>query len=231
MQRVLTSELMDDPALGADEHYHALAGLRRINSISRTARYTWRGLRAMATRHRLRSFRLLDVATGGGDVLCAIARLARRDGFAIQATGWDISPRAVAFATRHASMPGVAFAERDALAPPEGEAFEFVISTLFMHHLSSPQATTLLRHMAQLSRLGMLVDDLCRSRSGYWLAWAGCHVLSSSRIVRLDGPVSARGAFTISEASALARQAGLAGARITTHWPQRFMLTWQRGLA
>ena len=43
------------------------------------------------------------------------------------------------------------------------------------------------------------------------LALAGCHLLSGSRIVHIDGPISVAAAFTPGEALSLAERAGLQG--------------------
>ena len=74
----------------------------------------------------------------------------------------------------------------------------------------------------------VLVDDLVRGRRGFALAWAGCRLLSGSRVVHHDGPVSVAAAFTPAEAIDLARRAGLDGATVTRHWPERFLLAWRR---
>jgi hypothetical protein len=58
------------------------------------------------------------------------------------------------------------------------------------------------------------------------MAVVGCHLLSGSRVVHVDGPISVAGAFTPGEALSLAEQAGLQGATLTRHWPQRYLLTW-----
>jgi hypothetical protein len=63
---------------------------------------------------------------------------------------------------------------------------------------------------------------------GYALAWLGLHLLTGSVVARRDGPVSVQAAFTLGEAQALARDAGLAGAEVRPCWPQRFTLRWIR---
>jgi hypothetical protein len=82
--------------------------------------------------------------------------------------------------------------------------------------------------MGEAAGRAVLVDDLVRGRGGFALAWAGCRLLSRSRVVRHDGPVSVAAAFTPAEALSLARRAGLEGATIVRHWPQRFLLEWRR---
>ena len=100
--------------------------------------------------------------------------------------------------------------------------------TLFLHHLSSEDARGLLQRMRHSARRLVLVDDLCRNRVGYVLAWAGGRLLTRSEIVHTDGPLSVRAAFTIEEVRQLAHDAGLIGARIRRHWPERFLLSWKK---
>ena len=103
-----------------------------------------------------------------------------------------------------------------------------MICSLFLHHLDEAEAVTVLRSMSQGSRRAVLVNDLVRSRSGYLLAVLGTRILSRSPIVHIDGPLSVAGAFTPDEVLQLCEQAGLNGATISRHWPQRFLLTWSR---
>jgi hypothetical protein len=62
---------------------------------------------------------------------------------------------------------------------------------------------------------------------GYALALLGCRMLSASRVVHRDGPVSVAAAFTPDEFLRLVEKAGLKGASLTRHWPCRFLLTWK----
>jgi hypothetical protein len=43
-----------------------------------------------------------------------------------------------------------------------------------------------------------------------------------------DGPISVAAAFSGAEAQTLAERAGLHGAVVTRHWPERFLLSWNR---
>ena len=49
-----------------------------------------------------------------------------------------------------------------------------------------------------------------------------------ARVFHVDGTRSVKAAFTPAEAALLAAKAGLHGARVTTHWPQRWLLAWSR---
>jgi hypothetical protein len=103
-----------------------------------------------------------------------------------------------------------------------------VTTSLFLHHLPDDVAVAVLRRMGEAAGRLVLVNDLARTRAGWLLAWAGCRLLTRSPVVHFDGPASVRSAFTVSEVKALADRAGLTGATVTTHWPYRFLLRWER---
>jgi 2-polyprenyl-3-methyl-5-hydroxy-6-metoxy-1,4-benzoquinol methylase len=223
-------ELMDQPGLDAPEHARALAGLRRINRVSRSAAMYWPEVRRFAKDKSDGALRVLDLACGGGDVPIALARRARRSRLDLSIEGCDRSLEATQIAREQALLQNapVRFFTLDALKDEIPSGYDVVISSLFLHHLAEHDAVELLVRMARAAAQGILINDLVRGPIEYALAWLGCRVLSSSPIVRHDGPVSVRAAFTIPEVRALARQAGLDSARLTRHWPGRFLLSWSR---
>jgi len=222
------SELMDDPQLDATVHRQALNGLRRVNWWSRMDAVLWKAISVLKPR-AAGPLRILDIASGGGDSAIRLAKRFQRSGEHVRICGWDISPEAVKFATEQAQSAGlqnVTFAVRDAIhGQASGESFDVVMCTLFLHHLDPDDAIQLLRRMHSLATQQVLVDDLRRTRLGYWLAWAGCRILTRCHVVHVDGPLSVGGAFTPEEAQQLAQQAGLKTATIQNHWPQRFLLS------
>ena len=172
-----------------------------------------------------------DIACGGGDVTIDLARRLRRVlGGAVQVIGFDLSPRAMARARDAAARRGsdVSVEVRDVLAdgcPP----CDVAVNSLFVHHLDDADAHTLLRSLTQAARRGVVISDLVRSRLGLGLAVVGTTFLSSSRVARVDGPLSVRAARTPDEYRALCTAAGLHGAVIHRAWPERVLIEWRRG--
>jgi 2-polyprenyl-3-methyl-5-hydroxy-6-metoxy-1,4-benzoquinol methylase len=230
MSRCRQPELMDQPGLDLSEHLQALQGLRRINNVSRTGSVLWPAIARLARRKEVngRPVRVLDLATGGGDTPIALDRRARRAGLNLEIQGCDINPQAVDYAQKQARAynANVRFFVLDAVHEALPSDYDVLTCSLFLHHLDETEAIALLRRMGDAARRLVLVDDLVRSRFGYLMTVVGCHLLSGSRVVHVDGPISVAGAFTPSEACSLAERAGLQGARLTRHWPQRYLLTW-----
>jgi SAM-dependent methyltransferase len=218
-------ELMDWPGLDPAEHRTALAALARINRLSLSAEALWPPIARLA-RTAGRPLRVLDIATGSGDVPVRLWAKARRAGLAVEFAGCDVSPTAVAEAARHADS-AVRLFTHDAIRDPLPDGFDVVTCSLFLHHLSDDDAVTALRRMKGAGRL-VLVNDLARSRFNYLAVWLACHLTTRSRVVRFDGPASVRSAFTPAEALALAGRAGLTGARVSRRFPCRFLLSWSR---
>ncbi len=231
-QRNRQPELMDQPGLSDAEHRQALAGLRRVNLLSTGVAKLWSELRQWApTTHQDPPLRVLDVACGGGDVAIRLASRARQQGIPLTIHGCDVSPTAIQVAreaSQRAGLTHMDFFQQDALHTPLPTDYDIIMCSLFVHHLDEVDALHLIRSMSAAARKAILIDDLRRTRWGYALCWVGCRILSRSKIVHTDGPLSVQGAFTIPEVLSLADQCGLHGVRVVPHWPQRFLLSWER---
>jgi 2-polyprenyl-3-methyl-5-hydroxy-6-metoxy-1,4-benzoquinol methylase len=247
-QRHLVPEQMDDPDLDPREHERALAGLRRINRFSGTAAQLQREFLRIAASRPQRHWEILDVGCANGEVAFELASLLRGK-LDFTLTGWDMSPVAIASAEarrtaelQHASVQPAGTASGspasclrfevrnlfDELERTAGQPqFDVIYCTLLLHHFSDADAVRVLAAMRQLARHAVIVDDLRRTRLGWLLAVTGCHLLSRSPVVHFDGPQSVRAAFSSQEALRMANTAGLNGATLRHHWPERFQLCWE----
>jgi SAM-dependent methyltransferase len=219
---------MDQFGLPPKQHTEALAGLERLNWISGSSRILWRPLVKLVQLRTRKTIRVFDLACGGGDVTIDLAKRARRARYSIQFVACDVSEVAITVARRKAKESGqsVEFFQADAVTEDLPAGFDAIMCSLFLHHLTDLEAERLLRGMGRAAGSLVLVNDLVRSSYGYLLAWCASRVLTRSEIVQSDGPLSVEGAFTPSEALGLAVRAGLSEAKISRHWPQRYLLQW-----
>ena len=230
LERHRLPEIMDQPSLEPGRHLQALSGLARINLISDCTRILGKPLFALARKTPERNLRVLDVATGSGDMPVRLWRRAQREGIRLAIDGCDISPTALAAARERANQAGAAmqFIRLDVLRDPLPTGYDAVVCSTFLHHLSEEDAVRLLARMARAAERAIFVNDLARSRMGLFLAHTVCRLLTLSDVVHTDGPRSVVAAFTPAEALALAERAGLAGATVERHWPCRYLLSWTR---
>ena len=143
-----------------------------------------------------RPVHIVDVGSGGGDLLRRLARWAQRRGIAVDLTGIDLNPyaaRAAAEATP--SELGIAWVTGNALEYRPRKPVDIVVSSLTAHHLEDDEIVALLRWMEATTHVGWFINDLERSElSCRMFAWLE-RVVGWHRFVRHDGPVSFRRAF------------------------------------
>ncbi len=228
---------MDDPAIDPMEHAQALTGLARLNQFTGVASLMYRYIRQLTddqlTHDRPSSsatprlLRILDVASGGGDVPIAWARRAKRDGIQVHVTMLDISPVAIEQQQRLAKSYGVHVKsiQMNCLTEPLPSGFDLVTNSLFMHHLEVADAAHMLRQMRAATDNAILVCDLERSRLNVALVAFAGQTLSRSKIVHHDGPQSVRGAFTRNEFAELSEFALGSTMQIHSAFPCRFIAT------
>jgi SAM-dependent methyltransferase len=220
-------ELMDEPGLDPRRHVEALRGLERINFWSGSSRIYWPRIEAEA---RNSPVRVLDLASGGGDVTIRLWRKARRGGLPLRIEGCDHNPLALEHARARArdQAAEVTFFQCDVLNDRLPDDYDILISSLFLHHLDEDQAVQFLRRAAGAARRLVLVNDLVRGKFHLALAHVAGRLLTFSPVVHADGPRSVAAAFTVSEMRQLAEQAGLSGTTVTRHWPCRMLLAWSK---
>ena len=228
--RQRTAEVMDDPNLDAESHVRALDGLARLNLLSGGAGILWRPLSRLVAENGMGVIRVLDIATGAGDLPVALWRRAKRRGLALDISGCDVSARALEHARARCDRAGAAvnFFKLDALQDSLPSGYDVLMCSLFLHHLETPAAELLLRRMGEAAKEMVLVNDLARGVACLRMVQTACYILTTSPVVRTDGPLSVRAAFTPDELKAMADRAGLRGASIERRWPCRMLLTWNR---
>lgn len=223
-------EVMDDPGLDPPRHVAALRGLARLNLLSSSVGIVWSPIKKLARQLNAQSLRILDVATGAGDIPLGLWRKAQRANLRIDLQAVDISPQAIAFARERADRAGakITFHQLDVLNGELPQEFDVVISSLFFHHLEEAQIVSLLRSMANATRHLVLVNDLRRNAMGLMLAYAASRLFTRSDVVHTDAPLSVKAAMTMQELHELATAAGLEGSLVQPRWPCRMLLTWRR---
>jgi ubiquinone/menaquinone biosynthesis C-methylase UbiE len=229
------AEWMDAADADPAELRRSLAFIRRVNSLLGYTRSTLHHLDRFSRRWRAgETIRILDVATGSGDIPLAILRWAGRRGFDVRVVGLDLhaaTAREAAGAARAAGDAVEPFHLRivlgDALRLPFADgSFDYVLSAMFLHHLDDADAARVLREIARVARRGIIVADLLRHRRAY--AWISLFTLFAGPMVRHDARVSVAQAFTRAEVLRLADAAGLGYARYHRHFGHRFVLAGEK---
>ncbi len=200
-------EWMDRPQPVSDELAADLRNLRALNRYFGSYRLI---------RHFLRrwirpddNLRVLDLATGSGDIPRLIAQFARGIGAGLTIDAVDFQPATLEVARQlSAGVPEIRYHCADIAGFGEKHGYDIVFFSLALHHFAAEDAIHLLARCRELSRGKVLVADLRRSR----LAKLGIELLTTvafrEPMTRHDARVSIERAFSFSELRQLALAAG-----------------------
>ena len=197
-----------------------------LHDLARVNRWTFTAHPVLAfMKHAIRdarSFRLLDVGFGDGDILRAVARWARRRGIAADLVGVDLNEKSV-HAAEIATPADLAIDYRAGDYLDQAGPFDFIISSQVTHHMTDDQLMTFLRHMEAEARMGWLICDLHRHGFAHWGFPILARLMFVHRIVREDGQLSIARSFRPAEWEALLAEAGVppGAARIVRRFPFR----------
>jgi len=155
---------------------------------------------------------VLDVGTGAADIPLALIRAAGAWS-GVEVTAVDSRREILEAAGRispELAASHVTLAEADGRSLPYADgSFDVAHASLVLHHLARADAVAFLAELSRVARLGVVVNDLARSRLNVVGAWLVLRALTRNPWTLHDGVLSVRRAWTLSEARALAEAAGL----------------------
>ena len=200
-------ELMDRPQPVTPELERDLANLRSFNRRFGSHRLLTHFLRRWLKPNM--SARVLDLATGSGDIPRLIVDFARAKDVRLRVDAIDQQSSTVRIARDLSSdHPEITYTSADLFEWNPTELYDIVLCSLALHHFSEDDAVRALQKCAHWSRGAVLVADLRRSR---WLTLAVHLVTTTSYrepMTKFDARLSAARAFSFQEMGDLARRAG-----------------------
>lgn len=197
---------MDRPQPVSAELKVDLRNLRQLNRYFGSYRLIEHFLRRWMSPGN--QMRILDLATGSGDIPRLVVDQARRVGAAVRVDAVEQQPATVEIArSLSAEYPEIEFIEGNVLTF-ESQPYDIVLCSLALHHFSEADAVALLERCRALSKRYLLVSDLRRGA----LATVGVFLLTAlifrEEMTRVDARLSAERAFSFNEFRSLAVRAG-----------------------
>lgn len=226
-QRSYEPERIDKGDYTPEEYEGCLAELRRVNRWLGDVSVLRRTVLPEIGRDGAREFSLLDVGAGTGELLREVARWSRGRKLKAQLIGLELNERAAqGISEESREFDEIVAVRGDALRLPfDDDAFDYVMCSLFTHHLRDEGVVAVLAEMSRVARRRVYVIDLHRQPVAYYFYTTVGRLLLHSSLVRQDGALSILRSFVPEELRGLAARAGLSRVEVERRFPYRLVLS------
>lgn len=222
--RSTATEIMDDLDMTGDLLSRSLGTLDLINKWLGGNQVTMSALKELVKNTpKDQTIRIVDLGCGSGDMLRIIVRWMRKRGRPVHIVGIDANAFTVEYARKHSkAYPEIEY--RCAMIPSvdfEELEYDILLSTLFLHHLDNQEINQLLKLSADKAKLGIIINDLHRSRWAYFL-FNLLTLFVPNPMIRQDGLTSILRGFKRPELQDFAKKISTAQSTIRWRWAFRY---------
>lgn len=224
-KRTDADEIMDNFELKGGELEKTLRDLDHINKWLGGNKITLQGVKQLLCNHpKSAPVHIVDVGCGNGAILREIAKWGRSENYELELTGIDANPYAISIAERlSAYYPEINFDAIDIFSEKyKNKRFDVLLCTLTLHHFKDPQIEKLLDLFVKQVKIGVVINDLQRSKKAYHLFRAFCAVFIRNEIARKDGLTSILRGFKREDLQKFSRNISAQNQEIKWKWAFRY---------
>jgi ubiquinone/menaquinone biosynthesis C-methylase UbiE len=225
-QRSLELENLDKGTYTTDEYEGCLVELRRVNEWLGDAKVLRETLLAEIERAGPKSFSVLDVGAGSGELLRVTARWARETNRHASLFGLELNQRSArAILEESPGFSEISSVQANGLKLPfRDHSVDYIIQSLTLHHFDDEGAIGILREMGRVAARGIFVIDLHRNPVAYYFYTTIGRLILHNRLIREDGALSILRSFKPEELETLGRRAALPNVSVEKLFPSRLVL-------
>ena len=217
-------EQLDNPELDQESLRKAYLDINRCNTMLGGTTITLNSIAKLIKKHPKKSYTIYDIGCGDGHMLRQIANRFENEDVQLNLVGIDIREDILAIA-RNASKgyKAIEFKEVDVLALGKKQKCDILLCTLTMHHFSEEEMGEFLKKFSELAQLGIIINDLERSKLAYVLFKFFRHFLIKTRIAKSDGLISIQKGFLKPELKRMATSLNELYHTIEWKWAFRYL--------
>lgn len=224
-QRSEQAELMDNFTGPIEELETVLNDITRVNRVLGGNKITVDAVFKLIEAYPKESYTILDIGCADGNMLRNIAAEARKRNIRVELIGIDLSADALKLA-RKASLdfPEITYKAKDILTTDFSDfECDIVTTTLTLHHFKDEGIFKFLHQFERLSTIGIVINDLERSKLAYRLFKAFSLIFLRTKTARIDGLISITRSFSKSELMTFATQLPDLTHKISWKWAFRYV--------
>lgn len=225
--RSTQEEILDSFELQGPEMEVMLNDLKTVNKILGGQQVTLDGItKLLKGRTKEDVITIIDIGCGDGDMLRNIAKFGVVQQYNFNLVGIDGNEHIIKIAEEKSkTFSNISFKTKDIFS--EGaivSEYDIALCTLFLHHFKNEGIIEILKKLSAEANVGVVVNDLHRSRTAFWLFRLFSSIFIKSKIAKHDGLVSVARGFKRKDLKRLASQ--ITGTTSKVQWKWAFRWQW-----
>lgn len=226
--RTTEAEIMDDFTLKGEELRDALDKIADINRLLGGNTLTLQGVKQLLAKADAKpTITIADVGCGNGDMLRMLADYGCNNNINLRLIGIDANRYTVDYAKLlSAGYETITYQCID-IFKEEFKALQYdiVLCTLTLHHFDNEHILKILRVFYNYAAIGVVINDLHRSKLSYRLFGVLCRLFSLNSMSREDGLISILRGFKKEELQQYAEELGIEK-QSSIQWKWAFRYQW-----
>lgn len=223
--RTEEAEIMDDFSLEGEELTDALNQIANINQLLGGNKLTLQGVKQLLKKTDIsKSITIADIGCGNGDMLRMLSKYGKKKGIQFKLIGVDANAFTINYAkslsTEYSNIEYICldiFSEEFSRLP-----YDIVLCTLTLHHFTNDQISLLLKTLHANASVGIVVNDLHRSKMAYRLFEIIAATFNLNKMSREDGLVSILRGFKKEDLEHFSKKLNLKNYSINWKWAFRY---------
>lgn len=218
-------EIMDDFSLEGEELREALDKIASINQLLGGNKLTLQGIvQLLKVSDVTKTITIVDVGCGNGDMLRMLADYGKKNNLKFHLMGIDAN----AFTIEHAKVmskeyDNISYRCEDIFSVVFREVkYDILLCTLTLHHFKNEEIESILNVFQKQVKLGIIINDLHRSKLAYHLFQLVCWVFQLNRMSREDGLTSILRGFKKKELVNFSKKVQATKQSISWKWAFRY---------
>ncbi|RZK12075.1 MAG: methyltransferase domain-containing protein [Flavobacterium sp.] len=220
-------EIMDDFSMEGEELRDALDKIAKINQLLGGNKLTLDGVKQLLKEiPEDREITIVDIGCGNGDMLRTLADFANEKGFHYNLIGIDANLFTIKYAENLSKdYSNITYKCEDIFdASFRKLECDIVLCTLTLHHFKDDEILYLLNIFNRQARIGIVINDLHRSKTAYKLFEILCALFNLNRMSKQDGLTSILRGFKKQDLVEFSRKINLK--KYSIHWKWAFRYQW-----
>lgn len=225
--RATEEEEMDDFEMEGAMLRDALDKLAILNKVLGGNNAIISGLKSLLpTTQKRKTYTIIDLGCGSGDMLRGIAGFARKNKLKVELLGLDANSFTIRYAEELSKdYPEIRYDVINLFSEEFKELkYDIAIATLTLHHFEDAAILKILPAVIKNADLGVIINDLHRSKTAYYLFQIIAVLFRLNRMSRKDGLLSIKRGFRKKEIEKYSADMHISN--YTLQWKWAFRYQW-----